>query len=95
MFKIGEILFVEKDIDSDEEGLLYLNKGDKLKVVNVISEDEVHALLLNGPNSFSKSSITYSSEKNGVFGIIKEDIKNGSVVSMSQMRDNKLNQILK
>lgn len=89
MFNVGEILLMLNDVQAEEAGINqpYLAKGSKLRVINIISKDVVHALLL----SVEKKS--YESP-NGVFMIIREDVDNGDVVSISEMREDKLNKIL-
>ena len=88
MFSVGEILLVINDVPAEEVGLIepYLVKGSKLRVVNNISKDEVHALLLTIGNGSYKSP-------NGVFMIIREDVEKGDVVSLSEMREDKLKQL--
>jgi len=90
MFKVNEILLVVNDILAEEAGLNqpYLSKGTKLRVVNIMKHDgefEFHALLLGDKKQRNLP--------NGVFMIIKEDIDKGDVVSLSEMRDKKLNQL--
>lgn len=89
MFNIGEILLVINDVPAEEVGIKdpYLSKGSKLRVINVIDKDTVHALL------FNRGGKSYDSP-NGVFMIIREDIDNGDVISLSDMRDAKLETVL-
>lgn len=95
MFKIGETLLVMNDVSAEEAGIKdpYLSKGSKLRVVNVIDKDTVHALLLSRNTDKSYKS------PNGVFMImliliIREDVDNGDVISLTEMRDDKLSVIL-
>lgn len=90
MFKIGEILLIMNDVPAEEAGIKdpYLSKGSKLRVVNVIDKDTVHALLLSRNTDKSYKS------PNGVFMIIREDVDNGDVISLTEMRDDKLSVIL-
>ncbi len=87
-FKIGDILLVINDILAEEAGIEepYLSKGSKLRIVNVFDRD-VHALLL------SVESKSYQSP-DGIFMIIQDDVDNGDVVSLSQMRNGKIQTIL-
>lgn len=88
LFKIGEILLVVKNIPNEEISVKgnYLSMGTKLRVVNVF-----HELMLD-TDRYHVVDIT--NKKAGVFGIIDEDIESGSVVSLSQMREDKLNSLL-
>ena len=87
-FKIGDILLVINDVLAEEAGIEepYLSKGSKLRIVNVFDRD-VHALLL------SVESKSYQSP-DGIFMIIQDDVDNGDVVSLSQMRNGKIQTIL-
>jgi len=87
-FKIGDILLVINDILAEEAGIEepYLSKGSKLRIVNVFDRD-VHALLL------SVESKSYQSPDE-IFMIIQDDVDNGDVVSLSQMRNGKIQTIL-
>lgn len=88
-FKTGDILLVINDILAEEVGIPdpYLSKGSKLKVVNVFDK-HVDARLISGP------AINSYDAPNGVFMIIQDDVTNGDVVSINEMRNDKIQTIL-
>lgn len=85
LFKVGEILLVMKDIPNEESSVNgnYLSKGNRLRIVNVFTNITIDGCRYHA-----------SLNEKGIFGIIDEDIESGSVVSLSRMREDKLNSLL-
>ena len=80
-FDIGDILLIIEDIASEEVTMMqpYLSKGTRVKIVNIFS-DTYHVLDMT--------------RNLGLFGIIQEDFDYEKVIGLSDMREEKLNQLI-
>ncbi len=87
-FEIGEIILVIKDIPNEEISVpgTYLKRGTKLRITDVESPANT-----NQQKAFYK---VIDITNNKLFAILHKDIQNEFVISLSKMRDDKINKIL-
>lgn len=87
-YNLGDILIITEDITHEEPSVKqpYLSKGTKVKVVNKFAYD-LHVLVLYSPQH------NHNNHKS-VFGITQKDFEMGKVIRLSDLREEKLNQLI-